>query len=45
MPMEEREVIQDNQHGFPKGKSCLSNLVTYDGTVVSVDKGRRADVI
>jgi len=25
-PMEDREVIQDSQHDFIKGKSCLTNL-------------------
>jgi len=30
--MEAREVIRDNQHGFTKGKSCLTKLVAfYDG--------------
>ena len=40
--MEEREVIQDNQHDFTTGclgKSCLTNLVAvYDGATASIDK-------
>ena len=29
--MEEREVIWDNQHGFIKGRSCLTNLAVFYG--------------
>ncbi|CAM5075194.1 unnamed protein product [Eretmochelys imbricata] len=42
--LEERKVIRKSQHGFTKGKSCLTNLIAfYDKITGSVDEGKAVD--
>jgi len=42
----EREVTCNNQHGFTKGRSCLTILVTFcESATVSADKRRATDII
>ncbi|CAM5133511.1 unnamed protein product, partial [Natator depressus] len=44
--LEERKVIRNSQHGFTKGKSCLTNLIAFcDEITGSVDEGKAVDVV
>ncbi|PKU44242.1 rna-directed dna polymerase from mobile element jockey- hypothetical protein [Limosa lapponica baueri] len=44
--MEEKQAIRSSQHGFTKGKSCLTNLIAfYDGMTAWIDEGRAVDVV
>ncbi|CAM4524209.1 unnamed protein product [Caretta caretta] len=44
--LHERKVIRNSQHGFTKGRSCLTNLIAfYDEITDSVDEGKAVDVL
>jgi len=44
--VEEKKVTRSSQHGFTKGKSCLTNLIAfYDGMTGWVDERRAVDVV
>jgi len=44
--VEEKKVIRSSQHGFTKGKSCLTNLMAfYDDMTGWVDEGRAVDLV
>ncbi|TRZ08930.1 hypothetical protein HGM15179_018171 [Zosterops borbonicus] len=44
--MEEKKVIRSSQHGFTKGKSCLTNLIAFhDETTTWMDEGRAVDIV
>jgi len=44
--VEEKKVNRSSQHGFTKGKSCLTNLIAFcDGVTCWVDEGRAVDVV
>ncbi|GAB0199726.1 mitochondrial enolase superfamily member 1 [Grus japonensis] len=42
----ENQVIRPSQHGFMKGRSCLTNLISfYDKETCLVDEGKAMDVV
>ena len=43
--MEEKKVIKTSQHGFTKGKSCLTNQAAFYDITDRVDEGRPVDVV
>lgn len=41
-----KEMTGDNQHGFIKGKSCLTSLMAfYDRATELVDRGKATDIV
>ena len=44
--VEDNQGIKPSQHGFRKGRSCLTNLISfYDKVTCLVDEGKAVDVI
>ena len=44
--MQDNQGIRPSQHGFTKGRSCLTNLITfYDWVTTLVNKGKAVDVV
>jgi len=44
--LESNKLIGDSQHGFRRGRSCLTNLLTFLDTVTRlVDEGKNLDII
>ncbi|KAK4808517.1 hypothetical protein QYF61_005834 [Mycteria americana] len=37
--------IKPSQHGFRKGRSCLTNLISYNKVTCLVDEGKAVDVV
>ncbi|PKU43302.1 rna-directed dna polymerase from mobile element jockey-like [Limosa lapponica baueri] len=44
--MQDNQVIRPHQHGFMKGRSCLTNLISfYDKVTRLVDEAKAVDVV
>ncbi len=43
--LERHRLINDSQHGFTTGRSCLTNLLSYKKVIVAVDQDENYDVI
>lgn len=39
------QVIRPSQHGFMEGRSCLTNLFSYEKVMHLVDEGEAVDVV
>ncbi|KAK4819807.1 hypothetical protein QYF61_011601 [Mycteria americana] len=43
--VENNQGIKPSQHGFRKGRSCLTNLIFYDKVTRLVDEGKAVDIV
>ena len=44
--LESKGLLRETQHGFRRGRSCLTNLLTFlDRVTEELDKGGSVDVI
>jgi len=43
--VKDNQGIRPSQHGFMKGRSCLTNLIFYDQVTHVVDEGKAVDVV
>ena len=44
--LEENELLKDTQHGFRRGRSCLTNLLDFFQTLTNeIDKGESMDIL
>ncbi|KAK4822040.1 hypothetical protein QYF61_006953 [Mycteria americana] len=44
--VQDNQVIRPSQHGFRKGRSCLTNLISfYDKVIRLMDEGKAVDVV
>ncbi|PKU41093.1 rna-directed dna polymerase from mobile element jockey-like [Limosa lapponica baueri] len=44
--VQDNQVIRPSQHGFMKGRSCLTNLISFYGKVICmVDEGKAVDIV
>ncbi|KAK4832100.1 hypothetical protein QYF61_020727 [Mycteria americana] len=44
--IKDKKIIESSQHGFTKGKSCLTNLINlYDDMTGLVDEGRAVSIV